>query len=762
MGFRRCQLSVFMHMRLDIDAIAIAVGRSGWPWQPPVMLPTVIIQEDVYNQQPQRLFLYEYVRTLASDFIQTRDNYVDTYQEAIRDTAGLVFGTTPCQLDTFMEVLESRLTSPTGIALAVWDSLTVGLPVISYMRLMRIIEDALEEANIPYTMEQLDSAVNAIGLLIIRLAGRYPNRAATLVMNFDSIGQAHYPEIYLAWLMSMDPNYQPGGTVAFINSRHFRVVRINCPVDVRVYLDGELVAAIIDDVPQNISSIAAGINEDGEKLITLPAAGEYHIVLTATDDGTMTFSIHEFNPYIGATNRIINYFDIPLTTGQQFEATINAFSDADLADRTIAHSSTMYVLETNGTQILPSEELTGYNAINARFSVEITSADTSQGIVLGSGSRLRGTYAIAIAIPFYGYEFLGWYLDDDVLVSNDMQYRFRVMDSRNLTARFIESFGPTPSPTPEPTPSSTPGPEPTPTPIPTPGPELTPTPSPTPEPEITSTPSPEPVATPTPPPTPGPMVTPTPRPGVTPAPTVTHTPIPLQTSRPDIALPPEPGAMPESLPRPEATPMPPSARETLPVVVDIAEVDIPFVVAVDLSNINIDGMNTNRIVATLEDGTIIGGRFNPETGMFIFTTQVHGTFIIDYVASLSRIGLQIGSYDVVCLIDDIVIHVMEDMTPTIQNNRTLVPLRIVAYALGADVAWESSTRTVTIVRAGGQTLSFAIGEMASGMDVPAQIMNNRTMVPLRFVAEFFEAVVTWDSETRSIEIIRDCRVTYAE
>jgi len=191
-------------------------------------------------------------------------------------------------------------------------------------------------------------------------------------------------------------------------------------------------------------------------------------------------------------------------------------------------------------------------------------------------------------------------------------------------------------------------------------------------------------------------------------------------------------------------------------------VDAPIVVEVDLSNIDFDDMNTNRIVAILEDGTIIGGRFNPTTGMFVFEAHISGTFVIDYVESLSRIGLQIGSYDVMCLIDDVVIHVMEDMTPTIQNNRTLVPLRIVAYALNANVAWESSTRSVTIVRAGGQTLTFAIGEIAPGMDVPAQIMSNRTMVPLRFVAEFFEAVVTWDGETRSIEIIRNCGVTYVE
>jgi hypothetical protein len=58
-----------------------------------------------------------------------------------------------------------------------------------------------------------------------------------------------------------------------------------------------------------------------------------------------------------------------------------------------------------------------------------------------------------------------------------------------------------------------------------------------------------------------------------------------------------------------------------------------------------------------------------------------------------------------------------------------------------------------------ETLSFGIGEISAelyalGMDVPAVISNGRTMVPLRFISEFFGALVSWDSPTRSIEIIK--------
>jgi len=59
----------------------------------------------------------------------------------------------------------------------------------------------------------------------------------------------------------------------------------------------------------------------------------------------------------------------------------------------------------------------------------------------------------------------------------------------------------------------------------------------------------------------------------------------------------------------------------------------------------------------------------------------------------------------------------------------------------------------------GQTLSFPVNgiitpELAAlGMDVPPQVMSGRTMMPLRFISEFFGAVVTWDAETQGIEII---------
>ena len=150
----------------------------------------------------------------------------------------------------------------------------------------------------------------------------------------------------------------------------------------------------------------------------------------------MSFSVSEFNPHAGGINRIVNYFDIPITTGQRFDAFIPAFSIADLNDTTAAASSTIYTLAADTTIILPTEDLSGTQIAIAFFNVDAIPYSNTQGIVFGSGFRQRGTYAVVTAIPHEGYKFLGWYVNNVVFISGDAVYRFRVMYEINLVARF--------------------------------------------------------------------------------------------------------------------------------------------------------------------------------------------------------------------------------------------------------------------------------------------------------------------------------------
>lgn len=106
-----------------------------------------------------------------------------------------------------------------------------------------------------------------------------------------------------------------------------------------------------------------------------------------------------------------------------------------------------------------------------------------------------------------------------------------------------------------------------------------------------------------------------------------------------------------------------------------------------------------------------------------------------------------------------------DQPPVIIEGRTLVPLRAIFEVLGAEVYWNNDTRSVTATR-GDTTILLTIGSSIlyrNGetiyMDVPGQIINDRTMVPLRAVSESFGSSVYWDNDTRTVHIYTD---TYNE
>ena len=87
------------------------------------------------------------------------------------------------------------------------------------------------------------------------------------------------------------------------------------------------------------------------------------------------------------------------------------------------------------------------------------------------------------------------------------------------------------------------------------------------------------------------------------------------------------------------------------------------------------------------------------------------------------------------------------------NGRTMVPIRFIAEAFGADVVWDGDSSTVT-VSLGGILLIMVIDEPLSGMDVAPFLREGRTMVPLRYISESFNAHVLWDANERKVIIYR--------
>ena len=183
---------------------------------------------------------------------------------------------------------------------------------------------------------------------------------------------------------------------------------------------------------------------------------------------------------------------------------------------------------------------------------------------------------------------------------------------------------------------------------------------------------------------------------------------------------------------------------------EVARFQNSYTITANLDGLLTANMNRMRVIA-MENGRNIGGAFT--TGaLFEFEARAADNFTITHLGDLRRINVQLDTFTIRDLAGNGQTLTM-DVLPVIQNDRTLLPIRFMAYALGAEVDWNSVTAEVTLTL-DGERLTFAIGETAPGMDVPAQIINERTMVPLRFISEFFGATVTWDEAARNIEIVR--------
>lgn len=99
-----------------------------------------------------------------------------------------------------------------------------------------------------------------------------------------------------------------------------------------------------------------------------------------------------------------------------------------------------------------------------------------------------------------------------------------------------------------------------------------------------------------------------------------------------------------------------------------------------------------------------------------------------------------------------------DPSPVIIDGRTLIPARAVFEKMGAKVSWNDKARTVLIeyktIKVGLTIDSdeATVNNAAVTMDVPAQIINDRTMIPLRFVGEAIGATVSWNADEYAVYI----------
>ncbi len=101
-----------------------------------------------------------------------------------------------------------------------------------------------------------------------------------------------------------------------------------------------------------------------------------------------------------------------------------------------------------------------------------------------------------------------------------------------------------------------------------------------------------------------------------------------------------------------------------------------------------------------------------------------------------------------------------DQFPVIEDGRTLIPVRVISEMFGAAVEWDGGAGEASITVNGTRIVipldsnEAYINGQAYPLDVPARLLNDRTVVPLRFIAESLGVTIDWDGDTRTVLIYK--------
>jgi len=186
----------------------------------------------------------------------------------------------------------------------------------------------------------------------------------------------------------------------------------------------------------------------------------------------------------------------------------------------------------------------------------------------------------------------------------------------------------------------------------------------------------------------------------------------------------------------------------------VSSADQLFIVSIDISEKNLTEDQLSSLTGVYyepADGMYkqLGGEVSNDGKTFVFHTPYSGDYGIVVSDSLISIKFKIGNIEYNVNRSAIT----NDVAPFIRENRIMLPLRTIAEALDAEVGWDEATKTVSVT-SGGKSVSVVIGEpLPNGMGT-SEIMDNRTFVPIRYIAQELGANVVWDDKDRTVSIYK--------
>lgn len=189
----------------------------------------------------------------------------------------------------------------------------------------------------------------------------------------------------------------------------------------------------------------------------------------------------------------------------------------------------------------------------------------------------------------------------------------------------------------------------------------------------------------------------------------------------------------------------------------VTSVNKPVTVSFNLKDVTLSDSDKSNLVAievnpTTGEVTYLGGRLSEDGKTFVTDTKsVDGNFAVVCADSnnYNQVELKINSSDVSLNGTSQKL----EASPFIKNGTTFVPVRVISETLGANVTFDEATKTA-IINLDGKTVQFSTLNLADSSSMPI-IVNNRMLIPVRFVSEKLGANVNWFESDKTVQITKN-------
>lgn len=292
----------------------------------------------------------------------------------------------------------------------------------------------------------LEKTVSAVGELYLEdLIGEI-SKTGNQIEDFagqqlDELLKDEYFNIYIRW-------YQREMTAG---NQKLRIYELKCPIDIVIKdEDGELALTIIDNVVEKYDNYISVFVIDGQKTIYLPTDIDYNITITATDNGTMDYSVTEYTP--SGLERTIEYNDVPLIKDEYYTAPAPSDSMLDASTYNLTSSTgevveydvdTLPLVVDNVVDVIVAEELfDGFpkevidlvadTMFNMKSVVDLSSYDISTDDAVALFSAVAKYYPVEYSL-IAGGDFT-YKIVVSPSMDRIMKIRFYYGDDANLSA----------------------------------------------------------------------------------------------------------------------------------------------------------------------------------------------------------------------------------------------------------------------------------------------------------------------------------------